>query len=340
MSGREVGAPASAPGRDGRAGPDRGTRGPASGSTRAMRRASRRSAMRPLLRDDTRSTSQARPDMSTPAPINSGTNTPTHDGSRIHAKWVAMLSTPRQSRHEAVFTLGRAGRRRGGRGHLRQAVEDERRGQCDLGDEGERAGHKGAVPLPVGQLPEHGDAHAHEGEHGDPASDGAAVHDVAPSRVCRTLTSPVAPSTLTIVPSGYRAMASDAPTTTGTPDSRARIARCDSTLPGLCHQAPQPGQQRRQVGRQRADDQHRGRPARRRRDGRDRCPVRHRPRERPPCAHGWPPARPRHRRRAEEGRERLGRHRRRIGHDDGGGGPDALEHLVELVERQVADIVG
>ena len=59
-----------------------------------------------------------------------------------------------------------------------------------------------AVPLPVGELTQHGEAGAQEREHRDPAGDGATVHDDAPSRVERTATSPVVPSTLTIEPSG------------------------------------------------------------------------------------------------------------------------------------------
>src|SRR5690606_18772693 len=56
-----------------------------------------------------------------------------------------------------------------------------------------------------------------------------------------TLTSPVLPSTTTSVPGANRRTASSTPTTVGTPSSRARIARCESTLPVSATRPRNPG---------------------------------------------------------------------------------------------------
>ena len=64
------------------------------------------------------------------------------------------------------------------------------------------------------------------------------------------------PSTTTHVPGLNLLVASVSPTTVGTPYSRARIARCDSTLPRLGDEPAQSRQERRKAGIERAHDEH------------------------------------------------------------------------------------
>src|SRR5262249_39777520 len=107
------------------------------------------------------------------------------------------------------------------------APENEAGRETDLGrDEGEAEGQR-AVPLPAVQRHDHVDACGDErADAREPRND---LHRFDPRSW--TVTCPVSPLTTTVAPSGRSSNAFAWPTTVATPDSRARIARCDSTEP-------------------------------------------------------------------------------------------------------------
>ena len=111
-----------------------------------------------------------------------------------------------------------------------EPVDDHHRDEHELDGDEEEAGDDRPVPLPSHQVHDRvGPAHeAHrEGEGEDEPP-----HRIAlPVGWSRTSTAPVRPSTTTTSPRETRDRTLRCPTTTGTPCSRARIARWESGLP-------------------------------------------------------------------------------------------------------------
>src|SRR5688500_15073275 len=108
-------------------------------------------------------------------------------------------------------------------------LEDGRGHQTYLGGEQEHARHQRAVPFPPEQIDEQVGPRHHEGDEPEQVSEAPEHHASSPPATIPT--SPADPSIESLVPGAKRVTASGTSTTVGTPNSRARIARCERTLP-------------------------------------------------------------------------------------------------------------
>src|SRR5262245_39912282 len=121
-----------------------------------------------------------------------------------------------------------------------QSIDSGHPDKCDFGDEEQRGGHEGPVPLPPVQVNEDIAGREGDDEHAETVS--VPLHAGSCCGRSSRCISPEVPSTCTRVPAGNSWVAAGTPTTTGPPNSRARMARCESGLPVSATRPGGPGQ--------------------------------------------------------------------------------------------------